>query len=105
MNKFWYILALFWVKTPIFCRFFWRFFKEIITSVPDDELLPCYHFIPSEVDLFRYLPFWAIVDDRGTFLTSTSGVKLSPRSEFWPLGMKLSLRGEILCSPLQSSKE
>jgi hypothetical protein len=29
---------------------------------------------------------------------------LSPRSEFWPLGVKLSPGDEIICSPLHSSK-
>jgi hypothetical protein len=47
----------------------------------------------------------------GPFLTSPLGANLDPRGEFvprgkiCPLGVKLSPGGEILCSPLHSSKQ
>jgi hypothetical protein len=48
---------------------------------------------------------------RDPFLTLPLGAKFDPRAmlcnrgEFCPLGVKLSSGGEILCSPLHSSKQ
>jgi hypothetical protein len=46
-----------------------------------------------------------IVKPRGQFLTSPLGAKFDPRGEFFPLEVKLCPGGEILWSPLHSSKQ
>jgi hypothetical protein len=42
---------------------------------------------------------------RGPFLTSPLGAKFDPQRQSCPPGVKLSPGGEILCSPLHSSKQ
>jgi hypothetical protein len=45
-------------------------------------------------------------DSRGPFLTSPLGANFDPKGEVVPrMGVKLAPGGEILCSPLHSSKQ
>jgi hypothetical protein len=56
-------------------------------------------------DFTALAPGFPTFESRGPFITSYRGANLAPRGEFCTLGVKLSHGGEILCSPLHSSKQ
>jgi hypothetical protein len=57
------------------------------------------HFLDVSALWKRLRLFW------GPFLTSPLGANFNPQGWICPLGVKLPPGGDILCSPLHSSKQ
>jgi hypothetical protein len=83
-----------------------RFWKKTVDEIFQANLLHLRQFGKKRV-FFKNRPRgqFFLKKDRGPFLTLPLGVNFDPRGEFVPQGWILSPGGEILCSPLHSSKQ